>query len=119
LSAAQADLERFKKDKQSLQQRLQTNHDELEKSLHELEGLRLDIEQREAAHREKSAHADKLQAQVQASQQNVETLQAQLESQADNITGMTLSPIVPCYCDFALSRNVFYRVQAEKSFEHF
>lgn len=87
LSTAQADLDRLAEDKRALQQRLQTNCDALGQSLQQLEGLKQDIDQREAAYKQQMDHAAMLQSDLLASQQTVESLQAQSDSQADSISG--------------------------------
>lgn len=92
LSAAQADLGMLTEAKQALQQQLATNHDELDQSLHQLEGLKQDIDEREEAYRQQSDHASKLQAQLLASKQIVQALQAQRNSQTDKIAGDTAKP---------------------------
>ena len=92
LSAAQTDLELLTEANQALQQQLVTNHDELDRSLHQLEGLKQDIDEREEAYRQQSDHANKLQAQLLASEQTVQALQAQRDSQTDKITGDTAEP---------------------------
>ena len=70
-----------------MQQRLQTNHDELGQSVQQLEGLKQDVDQREAAYKQQLDHAAKLQSELLASQQTVESLQAQSASQANSISG--------------------------------
>jgi len=87
LSTAQADHDRLAEDKQALQQQLQTNCDELGQSLQQLEGLKQDIDQREAAYKQQLDHAAKLQSDLLASQQTVESLHAQSASQANSISG--------------------------------
>ncbi len=101
MSTAQADLDRLAEDKQALQHRLQTNHDELGQSLQQLEGLKQDIDQREAAYKQQLDHAAKLQSDLLASQQTVESLQAQSASQANSISGdCDLYLALPCQiCD--------------------
>jgi len=105
LSTAQADHARLAQDKQALQQQLQTNCDELGQSLQQLEGLKQDIDQREAAHKQQLEglkqdidqreaaykqqlnNAAKLQSELLASQQTVESLQAQSDNQANSMSG--------------------------------
>ena len=97
LSAVQSDLGMLTEDKQALQQQLATNHDELGQSLHQLEGLKQDIDEREEAYRRQSDHANKLQAQLLASKQIVQALQAQRNSQTDKITGDIAKPWLALY----------------------
>lgn len=97
LSAVQSDLGMLTEDKQALQQQLATNHDELGQSLHQLEGLKQDIDEREEAYRRQSDHANKLQAQLLASKQIVQALQAQRNSQTDKIAGDTAEAWLALY----------------------
>ncbi len=87
LSTAQADHARLAQDKQALQQQLQTHCDELGQSLQQLEGLKQDIDQREAAYKQQLNNAAKLQSELLASQQTVESLQAQSDNQANSMSG--------------------------------
>ena len=103
LATAQADLDRLAEGKQALQQRLQTNCDELSQSLQQLEGLKQDVDQREVAYKQQSGHAARLQSDLLASQQTVHSLQTQSASQANSISGdchLHLAVSVSCQkCD--------------------
>ena len=90
LSAAQADFARVTQDKQALQRRLQTNHDELGHSLQQLQGLRLDIQQREADHKDRCQVVAQL---LLAKEKRIEVLEAQLHTQAGKTSGMVVTSV--------------------------
>ena len=88
LSTAQADVDKLAQEKQALQERRQTTDAELDQSLQQLDGLRQDVDQLQDVHRQKSEQSDKLESELLASQDCVQSMQARFNSHMDRLTGI-------------------------------
>ena len=88
MSAAQEEIKNLQQETQALQQQRQAADSDLEASLQQLEGLRNDISQLEEADVQKSDRCRKLDEDLQAQQGRVQSLNAQLERQSEEVTGM-------------------------------